>query len=118
SKLAASELGSHGQVKLTPVLVERTRLIPVEREVLEGRIVQVFTIERHREHVIERVLQGCRQASNAILREGRVAVQPAEERRAVRVGDAGAEVRILEVPAEIVGVLGGTYQPVISVGDE
>src|ERR1700693_4645475 len=51
------QLEAEVQVVLRAVLVERPRLILVQRVVLEGRIVEILTIQRDREMIVHGVAQ-------------------------------------------------------------
>src|SRR5688572_26491320 len=114
--LAPSELDAEAQVVLRPVLVERPRLVFVEREVLVRRVVEVLAVQGDRVIFVERVPQRSRQGSDVVLRERGLPVEAAEEFRAVSVGDTRVEARVLEVGAQVVGVLGSAYQPVVVAG--
>ncbi len=114
----ASELGSHREIVLRSILVEGSRLVLVERIVLERRVVQVLAVQAEREHVVQRVLQGGRQRPDVILRERRIAVQSAEERRPPRIRHAGTELLVLEVGAGAVRVLRRADQPIVAGGHE
>src|SRR5687768_10675534 len=94
--LAPSELDAEVQVVLCPVLVERPRLVFVEREVLERRVVEVLAVQGDRVIFVERVPERSRQRSDVVLRERRLPVEAAEEFRAVGVRDTRVETRVLE----------------------
>src|SRR6185312_13905391 len=96
------------QVVLRAVLVERPRLISVQRIVLEGGIVQVHGIERDREVIVHGVAQRGGQGADGVLRERGASIQAAVERRPIGVGHPGIEHPVLEVPAHVIGILRGT----------